>query len=110
VSALHLPGLPNFFKLAQESHLFQEFKFVLIDVCPDRNCPAMSTHQILEHWLQPKFVQDFSKIVGFAQLYGKFIPQLSFKLPHFGTSYPNLNIPSLLHHIGQLPPKIPSMT
>ena len=30
----------------------KRFEFVGIDVCPDGNCPAMSKHQLLEHWPQ----------------------------------------------------------
>ncbi len=52
----------------------KHFEFVDIDVCLNRNCPAMSKHQLLEHWPQPKFVQDVAKIIGFAQFYGKIIP------------------------------------
>jgi hypothetical protein len=53
----------------------KRFEFVSIDVCPDRNCPAMSKHQLLEHWSQPVFIWEVAKIVGFAQFYGMFIPQ-----------------------------------
>jgi hypothetical protein len=35
----------------------------------------MSKHQLLVQWPQPEFVRDVAKIVGFAQFYGKFIPQ-----------------------------------
>jgi hypothetical protein len=35
----------------------------------------MSKHQLLEHWPQPGFIRDVAKVVGFAQFYGKFIPQ-----------------------------------
>ena len=53
----------------------KRFEFVGIDVCPDGNRPAMSKHQLLVHWPLPEFVRDVAKIVGFAQFYGKFIPQ-----------------------------------
>jgi hypothetical protein len=53
----------------------KRFEFVGIDVCPDGNRPAMSNHQLLEHWPQPEFIRDIAKIVGFTQFYGKFIPQ-----------------------------------
>jgi hypothetical protein len=36
----------------------------------------MSKHQLLQHWLQLEIVGDVAKIVGFAQFYSKFIPQL----------------------------------
>jgi hypothetical protein len=58
----------------------KHFEFVGIDVCPDGNCPAMSKHQLLEHWPQPEFIQDVAKIVRFAQFYGKFIPQLELQI------------------------------
>jgi hypothetical protein len=32
------------------------FRFVGIDICFDGNCPAMSKHQLLEHWPQPEIV------------------------------------------------------
>jgi hypothetical protein len=68
----------------RKSCIFSEhFDFVGIDVGLDRNFPAMSKHQLLEHWSQPKFVRNVAKIVRFAQFYGKLIPQLSFELPHF---------------------------
>jgi hypothetical protein len=53
----------------------KRFECVGIDVCPDGNRPAMSKHRLLEHWPQPVFIRDIAKIVGFAQFYGKFIPQ-----------------------------------
>jgi hypothetical protein len=56
----------------RKSHIFpKHFKFVGIDVCSDGNHPAMSKHQLLQHWPQPKTV---AKITGFAQFYSKFIP------------------------------------
>jgi hypothetical protein len=60
----------------QKIHIFLKcFKFVGIDVCCDRNRPAMSKHQLLEHWPQPETVRDVAKIIGFTQFYSKFIPQ-----------------------------------
>ncbi len=59
---------------------FKQFEFVGIDVCADRNHPAMSKHQLLEHWPQPKFIQDVAKIVRFSQFYGKFIPQFDLRI------------------------------
>jgi hypothetical protein len=56
-------------------HIFSKrFEFVGIDVCSDGNHPAMSKHQLLEHWPQPEIIRDIAKIVGFAQLYSKFNP------------------------------------
>jgi hypothetical protein len=40
----------------------------------------MSKHQLLQHWPQPEFVRDVAKIVGFAQFYGKFIPQFELRI------------------------------
>jgi hypothetical protein len=60
----------------RKSHIFpKRFEFVGIDVCLDGICPAMSKHQLLEHWPQPEIVSDVAKLVGFAQFYSKFIPQ-----------------------------------
>ncbi len=51
----------------QKSHTFpKRFKFVGIDVCSDGNRPAMSKHNLLEHWCQPETVHDIAKIIGFA--------------------------------------------
>jgi hypothetical protein len=58
-----------------KSHIFlKRFEFVGINVCSDGNCPAMSKHQLLEHWPQPEIVHDVAKIVGFLQFYSEFIP------------------------------------
>jgi hypothetical protein len=58
----------------------KQFEFVGIDVCPDGNRPAMSKHQLVEHWPQPVFIRDVAKIVGLAQFYGKFIPQCELQI------------------------------
>jgi hypothetical protein len=59
----------------RKSHIFpKRFEFVGIDVCLDGNCPAMSKHQLFEHWPQPETVRDIAKLIGFAQFYSKFIP------------------------------------
>jgi hypothetical protein len=69
------------------SHIFpKRFEFVGIDICLDGNCPAMTKHQLLEHWPQPKIIRDVARIVGFAQFYSKFIPQFELRIspyPHF---------------------------
>jgi hypothetical protein len=50
----------------RNSHIFpKRFKFVGIDVCLDGNRPAMSKHQLLEHWPKPEIVRDVAKHVGF---------------------------------------------
>ena len=58
----------------------KHFEFVSIDVCPDRNWPATSKHQLLEHWPQPKLIRIFAMIVQFAQFYGKFVPQFELRI------------------------------
>jgi hypothetical protein len=59
-----------------KSHIFpKRFKFVGINVCLVGNRPAMSKHQLLEHWPQPEIFCDVAKLVGFAQFYSKLIPQ-----------------------------------
>ncbi len=53
-----------------KSHIFpKRFEFVGIDVCLDGNRPAISKHQLLEHWPQPEIIHDVAKIVGFVQFY-----------------------------------------
>jgi hypothetical protein len=60
----------------QKSQIFpKRFEFVGIDVSLDGTCPAMSKHQLLEHWSQSEIVWDVAKIISFAQFYSKFIPQ-----------------------------------
>jgi hypothetical protein len=64
-----------------KSHIFpKHFEFVGIDGCSDGDCPAMSKHQLLEHWPQPEIVHDVAKIVGFVQFYSKFIPQFELRI------------------------------
>jgi hypothetical protein len=64
-----------------KSHIFSKcFEFVGINICLDGNCPAMSKHQLLEHWPQPEIVHDVAKLVGFAQFYSKFIPQFELQI------------------------------
>ena len=67
-----------------KSYIFlKHFEFVGIDVCLDNKHPAMSKHQLLEHWPQPEIVPDVAKIVGFVQFYSKFIPQFKLQIaPH----------------------------
>ena len=56
-------------------HIFsKQFKFVRIDVCQAKNCPAMSKNQLLQHWPTPIIVRDVAKLVGFMQFYSRFIP------------------------------------
>ena len=43
----------------KKSHIFPpRFEFVGIDVCPEGNRPAMSKHQLLQHWDAPQIVRD----------------------------------------------------
>jgi hypothetical protein len=58
----------------KKSHIFPPcFEFVGIDVCPEGNCPAMSKHQLLQHWDAPLIMRDITKFVGFIQFYSRFI-------------------------------------
>jgi hypothetical protein len=66
----------------------KRFKFVSIDACSDRNHPAMSKHQLLEHWPQPETVCDIAKIIQFAHFYCKFILQFELQI-NFATSPQN---------------------
>jgi hypothetical protein len=60
-------------------HIFPKwFKFVGIDVSPNSNRPAMSNHQLLQHWPSPMIVCGVAKFVGFMQFYSRFI--LNFKI------------------------------
>ncbi len=46
----------------RKSHIFpKQLKFVGIEICLDENCPAMSKHQLLKHWPQPKIIHEVSK-------------------------------------------------
>ena len=65
----------------RKSHIFpKRFEFVGIDVCSDGNRPAMSKHQLLQHWPQPDTVRDVAKLIGFAQFYSKFIPHFELRI------------------------------
>ncbi len=65
----------------RKSHIFpKHFKIFGIDICSDKNCPAMSKHHLLEHWPQPETVCDVTKIIGFAQFYSKLIPQFEIQI------------------------------
>ena len=59
----------------KKSHFFPKHQeFVGINMSPDGNCPAMSKHKLLKHWLIPQLVCDVASFVGFLQFYSKFIP------------------------------------
>jgi hypothetical protein len=62
-------------------HIFpKQFKFVRIDICQDRNHPAMSKHQRLQHWPTPIIVRDVAKFVGLMQFYSRFIPHFEIQI------------------------------
>jgi hypothetical protein len=48
----------------KKSHFLPEqFEFVGIDVSLDGNSPAMSKHELLEHWPAPTLVRDTTSFV-----------------------------------------------
>jgi hypothetical protein len=49
------------------------FKFVGANVLPDGNRPAMSKHQLLDHWPTPEFVRNIVSFIGFVQFCSAFI-------------------------------------
>jgi hypothetical protein len=58
----------------KKSHFFpKRFEFVGIDVSLDGNRPAVSKHELLKHWPTPTIVRDIDRLVGFLQIYSKFI-------------------------------------
>ncbi len=64
-----------------KSHIFPKpFEFVWIGICLDSNRPAMSKHQLSEHWPLPEIVRDVAKLVGFTQFYSKLIPQFELRI------------------------------
>ncbi len=105
----------------KKSRIFSKrFEFVGIDVCLNGNRPAMSKHQLLQHWPQPEFVRDIAKVIRFAQFYGKFILRFELRIaplrnlitaheytkpaaPHWMTSCQNsfkdIKMPSYLTHV-----------
>ncbi len=65
----------------RKSHIFpKRFEFVGIKVCLNGNRPAMSKHQLLEHWPPPETIRDVTKFVSFAQFYSKFIPNFELRI------------------------------
>jgi hypothetical protein len=59
--------------LKKSLFFLKRFKYVGIDVLPDGNCPAMSKHQLLDHWLTPDFTRNIASFIGFVQFYSAFI-------------------------------------
>ena len=49
-------------------------------MCSNGNRPAMSKHQLLEHWPPHETIRDVAKFVGFAQFYSKFIPNFELRI------------------------------
>jgi hypothetical protein len=62
-------------------HIFpKQFEFVGIDVCPEGNRPAMSKHQLLQHWPLPYIVRNVAKFVGLMKFYSCFIPNFEVRI------------------------------
>ena len=65
----------------KKSHFFpQRLEFVGIDVSPDGNRPAMSKHELLQHWPTPILVRYVASFVGFLQFNSKFIPNFEIRV------------------------------
>jgi hypothetical protein len=60
--------------LKKSRFFLKSFEFVGIDVSPDGNRPAMSKHQLLDHWPKPEFVCNVTSFIGFVHSYSAFIP------------------------------------
>jgi hypothetical protein len=72
---LKICQLQNLSLNLKKLHIFpKQFEFVRIDICQDGNCPAMSKHQLLQHWPMPIIMCGIAKFVGFMQFYSCFIP------------------------------------
>ena len=68
-----------------KSHFFpKRFKYIGINVSPNRNRPAKSKHSILKSWLAPEFIRDVVKFIGFAQFLFTF--HSPFRTLHFPSS------------------------
>jgi hypothetical protein len=65
---------------------FKQFEFVGINVCQDGDCPAMSKHQLLQHWPTPFTMREVSKLVGFMHFYSRFIPHFEVRITALGCS------------------------
>jgi hypothetical protein len=78
---LKICQLQNFSLSLKKLHIFpKQLKFVRIDICQDGNRPAMSKHQLFQHWLMPIIVCDVAKFVGFMQFYSRFIPHFEVRI------------------------------
>jgi hypothetical protein len=80
VSALRLQGIPSHPEPEEEPFFPKRFKFVGSDVSANRNCPAMSKHDLLRHWPIPELVCNVASFVGFLQFYSNFIPHFKVRL------------------------------
>jgi hypothetical protein len=65
---------PLTLSLKKVCFFLKRFKFVQINVLPDGNRPAMSKHQLLDHWPTPEYVWDIASFIGFVQFYSALIP------------------------------------
>jgi hypothetical protein len=62
-------------------HIFpKQFEFVVIDVCPEGNRPAIFKHQLLQYWPLPCIVHNLAKFVEFMQFYSHFISNFKIRI------------------------------
>ena len=76
----NLQSLPPNTQFEEEPFFPKWLEFVGIDVLPDGNRPAMSKHELIQHWPIPEFVRDVASFVGFLQFYSKFIPNFEIRV------------------------------
>ncbi len=60
--------------LKKSCFFLERFEFVGVNVLLDGNRPAMSKHQLLDHWPMPGMVCDIASFIGFVQFYSMYIP------------------------------------
>ncbi len=60
--------------LKKSSFFLKCFKFVGINILLDGKRPAMSKHQLLDHWPTPDLLCNVASFIGFVQFYSAFIP------------------------------------
>eukprot|EP00956_Cyclotella_meneghiniana_P003274 scaffold3976_cov45-Cyclotella_meneghiniana.AAC.4 len=71
----------NLFLNLQKCHLFTpRFEFVGNDIAEDGIHPAESKFGLLRNWADPKTVRDVSKLLGFANFYGGYIPWMEVRV------------------------------
>ena len=62
-------------------HLFTaRFEFVGNDMTEEGNHPAQSKFDLVRNWADPKTVRDISKLLGFANFYGSYIPWMEVRV------------------------------